>query len=325
MKKILSVMLITVMILSCFSVVAFAEESYDNVWTMHTDKSSYEPGDYLILTIKNGVEIPQFNGALIHFTFDENVLEYVTDYNELYDALEIEPQTLPGVTSYGTSTGGEIATDGEFVDTISSAGNIIRANRVVYTVYFKVKQDIVGTNQVNFRWVLNSKNYPSWVVSVTQGDGEDIKTYFNVNFVSASANVIGENLAQEPQYLSAESTYVFSGKNETGDNIIEINGVKKSITSRYAVAYSKVAPRNDGVVKLAAGFILSKENSNLTLESKNIKIFEARNFGSDNMFTGLFYGPGLKAGETYYVIPYVTYTNGETLYASEAQSFTMPE
>ena len=60
------------------------------------------------------------------------------------------------------------------------------------------------------------------------------------------------------------------------------------------------------------------------INNKNIKNFEAANFASDNIFGGLFYGPGLKAGATYYVMPYVTYSDNVTLYAPSAVSFTMP-
>lgn len=326
MKKILSVLLVTMMVLSCFSVVSFAEESYDNVWTMYTDKESYNAGDYLVLTIKNGVEISQFNGASIHFTFDENVLEYVTDYDEVYDEFEEEPETLPGVTSYGTSSGGELTTDGEFMDTVGAAGSKIRANRVVYTVYFKVKQNIKGTNELNFRWVLKSTNTPSWVVTTTQTETGDVETYFNVKFVDAKVTVVGEDIPTEEitEFLPYEDTNVFAAKNEFENNTVEINGVKKNIGSRYAVACSKVPARN--AAKVEAGFIISNENAKLTLETAREKnIYKAANFAFDNIFTGLFYGPGLEAGKTYFVIPYVTYSDGVTIYASEAKSFTMPE
>ena len=71
MKKILKILILT-FILNLFSIVSFADVSYDSTWTMTTDKTTYNCGDYLILTINNSTQINPFNGTKIHFTFDQN-------------------------------------------------------------------------------------------------------------------------------------------------------------------------------------------------------------------------------------------------------------
>ena len=325
MKKIFICLLTVIILLNLFSVVIFANNEYDSNWTMTTDKSTYNIGDYLILTIKNSTLINPYNGCTIHFTFNKELLEYVTDENVLYDDLGLEPKTLPGVALYGTSQGGELTKDGEFIDTVADIGTKIKDDKEVYTVYFKVKENIEGTHQLNFRWILNSEDHPSWVVQSIQGTTGDIENYLNINFVDTSVVVNGNQMAEDNKTLSSNHSFASATKNDLNGKTIDINGIKQIITSDYAMAFGRVAPRNNGIIKIKAGFILSATNTDLKLGSKNAKEFEALNFASDNIFAGLFYGPGLKPGTTYYVMPYVTYSDGITLYAAQPLSFTMPE
>lgn len=324
MSKTISKILLLIFLLNIISVVSFAGEDYISHWTMTTDKKTYLPGDYLILTIKNSNSINPFNGARIHFTFDENLLEYVTDFDELYNNIGAEPATLPGSASYGTCSGGMITNDGEFVDTIASVGLNLREAKDVYTVYFKIKKDIYGTHEVNFRWILNSKDYPSWVVQTVPGVSGDTETYLNVKFEDTSIVITGENMVEDNKMLSGSHSGSFSVKNDSENTLTEINGTATFISTDYAISFGRVVPRNNGVIKTKAGFLLSATNVDMNIQNKMLKNFEAVNFGSDNFFAGLFYGPGLKAGETYYVMPYVTYSDGITLYAPQATSFTMP-
>ena len=213
MKKILKILILT-FILNLFSIVSFADVSYDSTWTMTTDKTTYNCGDYLILTINNSTQINPFNGTKIHFTFDQNLLEYVTDDDVLYEELGVNAKTLPGCSLYGTSFGGELTKDGEFIDTVADIGTKIRAGENVYNVYFKVKQDITGTRQLNFRWILNKADQPSWVVQSIPGTTGDIETYFNINFIDTSVIINGGDMVEDSKNLSSNHTFASAAKND---------------------------------------------------------------------------------------------------------------
>ena len=331
MKKILSILLVTMMVLSCFSVVSFAEESYDATFKMVTNDVSYNAGDYLrldfIVEIDNEDEMIYNEGYVVHVAYDSGLLSYATNKNEVKNAfgLSTRPATLPAVAWLATSSSGidTNRTDGEFIDNLGYTEGEFWDGDNAYTVFFKVNEDVKGTHELNFKWVLGSKNIPS-AIKYSDG-GLELKDY-NVKFVDTAVTIVGEDIPEEEaaEFLPYEDTNVFAAKNEFENNTVEINGVKKNIGSRYAVACSKVPARN--AAKVEAGFIISNENAKLTLETAREKnIYKAANFAFDNIFTGLFYGPGLEAGKTYFVIPYVTYSDGVTIYASEAKSFTMPE
>ena len=321
MKKLLSVALISIMVLSFFSFVTYADETYDSTWSIVTDKDSYNAGDYMLLTVHNSTELAnRFATATIHITFDENTLEYVTDVDLIYDEFEIEVDYAPGQTQFGEGgEGGYLATDGEFIDVFSANSVRMRADRDVYYLFFKVKDDIKGINELNFRWVLNENDKPSQVGYVL--DGDKTEYYYNIDFVNATVKIVGSTLDSEPEVLPM--SYAYASENDLGET--EINGTPVNITTNYAAAFGKVAARKADAVKLKAGFLLSKITDNMVITNSSLKDFEAVNFSSENIFGGLFYGPGLEAGTTYYVMPYVTYSDGVTLYASEAASFTMPQ
>jgi hypothetical protein len=321
MKKLLSVALIATMLISCFAFTTFAETTYDSTWTIKTDKDSYKAGDYLVLTVMNSTELAnKLYPFCIHITFDKNMVEYVTDFDELYDAIEAEPNFLPGEPAYGTGAeGGVITKDGEFSDAVACTGANVRANRKVYTLYFKVKEDIKGTNDLNFRWVLKDTDIPSY--AGYQFDGSTVKYEYNIKFVDKTVTVVGDNLAADNTALPEAKA--FAAANDFEDGKVDINGTEKTINTAYAAAFGTVVPRN-GASRVKAGFLLSTESTGLTVDNTAIKNFEAANFASNNVFGGLFYGPGLEAGKTYYVMPYVTYSDNVTLYAPSAVSFTMP-
>ncbi len=321
MKKLLSVALIATMLISCFAFTTYAETTYDSTWTITTDKDSYNAGDYMAVTFVNSTRLTnKLYAGTIHITFDENILEYASEdddnfWNAFPNALKAPAQ----LNLIGATDGVSLATDGEFLTNMGSTGVQLTAGNNFYILYFKVKSDIKGTNDLNFRWVLKDSDAGSYAGYQLAGSLE--RYYYNIEFVDKTVTVVGADLTTDNTALPEAKAFASANDFENGK--VDINGTEKNISTAYAAAFGTVVPRN-GAKRVKAGFLLSTLSTGLTVDNEAIKNFEAANFASDNIFGGLFYGPGLEAGATYYVMPYVTYSDNVTLYAPSAVSFTMP-
>jgi len=304
-KKILCIALIAMMILNCFSFVTFAE-NYDFTLSILADKASYSAGEEIELSIVADKDFETSNGR-INITYNEELIEIKTKaYKSEVSAFPFnkENATIPG----------------EYLLNWADTENYeVKAGEVMIYLYFTVKEDIKGVDEINIRWIKDkSENIQSWVMKYE----EDYVTenIHNVKFKDLTLNTIGSELEDESEYLPVAFA------NASANDLLEttINGESVNINTDYAVAFGKIAVRKADVTRVEAGFLLSKTNDNMTLDNLSIKKFKAINISSENIFGGLFYGPGLEAGQTYYVMPYVTYSD-KTLYAQNPVSFTMPE
>lgn len=312
------------MILSCFSFVTFAEETYDTTLTITIENESYAEGEYVKVSVINGTELAnRFASADLYFTYDDDILipaEDDEDYDEDYFMEEIDEDG----TEYSelSKVSATVANNesGDMVVSLQASGETgskAAEGKAILVKWFKVKSGITGVHHSVFRWIHTTK-YASTIYGLISS--EAVK-YEKVNFVDATTVIKGSELASEPESLPAAYAYV----SENDLNETNINGKIVNITTNYAVAFGKVAPRKADATRVKAGFLLSVTNEDMTVGNSAVKDFEAINVSSENIFGGLFYGPGLEAGQTYYVMPYVTYSDGVTLYASEAKSFAMPE
>ena len=327
MKKVLSLVLSLMLVMTCLSVVAFAsEEVYDSTWSLVVKNQdgvtdNFNPGDIIEVSIVNSTSLAnKITDTTVYFTYNADALELATedDIDAIYEAFEEEVIVACKLSS--SNAAGDVA----LVDTetagifkgVFATGTSARAgaNKVAFKAYFKVKSDITGNVPLNFRWIHTGK-HASFVC------GEDGNNY-NINFADAFLTAKGATIAEEPTVLPTEGInsrpYAFAPTvNPTVENPLSVsmNGETVNVTTPYLVVFSKIAARNANAEEV--GMLISKDNiADMTEETSGVKKAVALNVSSANHFGVLFHGEAFEAGNTYYTRAYAKYEDGEVIYGA---------
>lgn len=324
MKKVLSLVLSLMLVMTCLSVVAFAsEEVYDSTWSLVVKNQegatdNFNPGDIIEVSIVNSTSLAnKITDTTVYFTYNGDAIEVATedDIDAIYEAFEEEVVAACGLTS----TGGDVSmfdteTAGIFKG-VYATGTSARAgaNKVAFKAYFKIKSDITGNVPLNFRWIHTGKH-----ASFVCGEAGN----YNINFADAFLTAKGATIAEEPTVLPTEGInsrpYAFAPTvNPTVESplLVSMNGETVNVTTPYLVVFSKIAARNANAGEV--GMLISKDNiADMTEETSGVKKAVALNVSSANHFGVLFYGEAFEAGNTYYTRAYAKYEDGEVIYGA---------
>lgn len=317
LKRIYSLILVLALSISLASF-AYASESYSSDWSIEIKNQNglsdvSLAGDILELTVKNSSSLENASDSVVHFTYNTGLIEYASqsDFGNIKTTFGTDLNDEPYVFSNGAVGVANTQKAGTFTAAFVSADGVtFNENEAVFKVYFKVLDSgINGVCPLNFRWIKTGV-YASYIAENTEENKN-----FNINFKDLYVNVEGGKLLTLPTELPSSKEWTFVPDilpSEEFPENVNLNGKELSLTTPYFVTFSKLAITNSALKK--AGVIISKNNEELNLDTKNTILVDAVNIGSDNCFGFLVYGNGIKRGTTYYTRVYATYQDGQTLY-----------
>lgn len=304
----------------CFSTLAYATQNYVSVWSIEVKNqdgttNNFEPGDLIEVSIVNSRSLSNIKDSVIHFTFNTDLIEYVST-SDFLDVQNYFGVTLSEPYIYTLNQAGVANTNNAGIFTsafVSNEGISLDEGDTLFKVYFKVKTEVFGVPSLNFRWIKKGI-YTSYIADTADNN-------INVNFRDAYLYVKGTDISDSNETLPGGTSYFFTPTiqpDQEKPEKMNINGTVLNIDSPYFVVFSRLVTRNSALKE--AGILISKtEKTNMMLGDSGILNRMAINIGSDNYFGFIVYGTGIREGNSYYARAYATYEDDVTIYGDIMQ------
>lgn len=326
MKKLLSIIITISLLIGMVSISALADD-YVTDWTISAEVS----GSYVKMVVTNSTTVSSAMDRFVaNIRYNPELMTPADDGisdSDLESLCETLMEAFPDdrIDSVDMSDMGTIYTvksePGVYVAGLMlNSVKKLWANDNMIVTYFKLKDNIVGKQNISFQWIKKNTNSSSADSGVETNNATMVlngaTTEVNVNFVDSTPVAYQGATTTDADKITAN---YFAGRNITEAETVRPNGKETEFTvnTPYFVMCAKIPVMNSKVMK-NAGVLYSDTNiaeENFNIGNKSITNVQAERINFRNFFGVLFYGPGIVANKTYYARTYVTYDDNTTLYS----------